>query len=149
MLAMLQRLLDDRFQLTLRHAPKNMEHYVLTVAKNGPKLHAVEFDSNKPGTTAYGRGRLAHNQATMTVFTTLLSRQLGLPVIDQTGLTGFYRIALEWAPDPLPNEHVADQPAGQSIFTALQDQLGLKLERDKSPVDSIVVDHALETPIAN
>jgi uncharacterized protein (TIGR03435 family) len=149
LLSMLQKLLADRFQLTLHHAPKDMEHYALTIAKNGPKLHAVDFDINELGTTAYGRGRLAHNQATMTVFTTLLSRLLDLPVIDQTGLKGFYPISLEWAPDPLPNERAADQPAGQSIFTAVQDQLGLKLTRDKGPVDSIMVDHALKTPIAN
>ena len=95
MLAMLQHLLDDRFQLELRHQLKEISHYALTVAKNGAKLRAVEFDINKPGTTAYGRGRLAHSQATMTVFTTLLSRQLGLPVVDQTGLKGYYAISLE------------------------------------------------------
>ena len=149
MLAMLQNLLTERFQLALHHEPKDMEHYNLVVAKNGPKLHAVEFDQNTARTTAYGRGHFAHNQASMAVFVTLLSRQLDLPIIDKTGLKGYYPIDLQWSPDPRPNEQPAEQPTGQSIFTAIQDQLGLKLERDKSPVDSIVVDRALKTPLAN
>lgn len=149
MLAMLQNLLTERFQLALHHAPKEMPHYALTIARNGPKLHEVEFDQNKAGTTAYGRGKIAHSQASMTVFLTLLSRQLDLPVIDKTGLKGFYPILLEWAPDPLPNEPAGDVASGQSIFTAIQSQLGLKLERDQAPVDSIVVDRALQAPIGN
>ena len=100
-----------------------------------------------------GRGSGTFTNSSMAVFAGRLSQQLGRPVIDRTGLKGGYDFTLEWAPAPgegsaeaigLPPR--ADPPAagesnGPSIFTAVQDQLGLKLEPQKGPVDMIIIDH--------
>jgi len=92
------------------------------------------------------------------MFTRLLAENLGHPVIDKTGLDGKYSFKLEWAPEAHesglahnPGPDSASAPGdsgGPSIFTAVQEQLGLKLESQKGPVDVIVIDH-IEQPAAN
>lgn len=78
----------------------------------------------------------------------LISRFERETVIDMTGLGGVYQIKLEWTPD-LDRPPNADAPPGPSLFTAVQEQLGLKLESRKGPVDVLVVDHADQTPAEN
>jgi uncharacterized protein (TIGR03435 family) len=81
-----------------------------------------------------------------------LGRQLNRPVIDRTGLTGVFDFNLEWAPDSKPREAAGpatSAEAGTSLFTALQEQLGLKLEAGKSPIEILVVDHAERVPVGN
>ena len=116
-----------------------------------------------------GRFRMAGNQVTMGRLCDLLAMQVDRPVLDQTGLTGKYDITLDFTPEPgtgpaakmgmmMPPPpgaegggmpHQPDQEAGPSLFTALQEQLGLKLEQKKGPVDLIVVDKAEKVPTEN
>jgi bla regulator protein BlaR1 len=155
---MLRALLADRFKLVVHTETKEFPVYVLGIAKNGPKLHeakpddtyangyklangspaGVGFDSDKEGeVTAQGvtAARLAD----------WLSRQVGRTVIDKTGLSGKYDFKLEWNPDS-GDDSSGDKAA--AVLVAVQQQLGLKLESGKWPVEIIVVDHA-ERPTGN
>jgi len=145
LLAMLQTLLDERFHLAMHHEDRVVPHYELVVAKGGLKIHP-----SKPGApdgVKYQLGHLASEWMPMFRFTMLMSRQLRQAVIDKTGLTGAYAIDVEWTPDG-PNG-APPEAAGPSIFSAIQDQLGLKLEPHKSPIDVLVVDRAEKVPVAN
>jgi uncharacterized protein (TIGR03435 family) len=145
LLEMLQTLLDERFKITKHNEPRVVAHYELAIAKNGPKIHPSKPDAKDD--LKYLRGRLASQSMPMSRFTMLLSRQLRQAVIDKTGLTGAYDIDIEWSPDE-PNGAPAEAP-GPSIFSAIQDQLGLKLEAHKSPIDVMVIDRADKVPVAN
>jgi uncharacterized protein (TIGR03435 family) len=105
-----------------------------------------------------GRGHLESKGTSIPILAHLLSQQLGRTIVDKTGLTGNYDYALQWTPDdaspvvgpeggPPKNDSGTDS-AGPSLFTALQEQLGLKLESTKGPVDVIVIDH-IDLPSAN
>jgi uncharacterized protein (TIGR03435 family) len=83
----------------------------------------------------------------MAQLTLLISRFERQPVIDMTGLTGFYQVKLEWAPTNLAAQEPADPVVGPSIFSAVQSQLGLKLEAKRGPLDVLVVDSALKVPL--
>src|SRR5262249_322772 len=146
---MLRTLLDERFKLRFHHEPRRIPHYVLVLAKNGPKLTAASSD---PARQSYGKGRIYHSQIRMDVLAMLLSRQLRQTVLDRTGLTGTYDVKLEWAPDltqPPETQEAEERATGPSIFTALQEQLGLKLEARKDPLDVLVIDQAVKSPIPN
>ena len=105
-----------------------------------------------------GRGELTMTGAALECFADVLSRQLGRLVVDKTGLKGEYDFTLKWTPDEGPGQPCAavrpEMPrrrpdaSGPTIFTALQEQLGLKLETQKGPVDTIVIDH-VERPSEN
>jgi bla regulator protein blaR1 len=103
-----------------------------------------------------GIGRLNGSSATMTIFSNVLSRQVNRVVLDRTGLTGSYDFELEWTPDQMPTGSDEPRPGalppppadGPSIFTALQEQLGVKLDSTKGPVNVLAVDHA-EPPAAD
>ena len=163
---MVQSLLADRFKLTLHHETKELPIYTLVVAKNGPKLQAsadAPEDSAPPGPPGppggpqarhsfrmNGSGNLIVISQNLDRFADLLSHQLGRPVVNNTGLTGNYDFTLKWTPDQGrgqmpggPSENAPPPPdaSGPSIFTALQEQLGLKLESQKGPVDTLVIDH--------
>jgi uncharacterized protein (TIGR03435 family) len=156
--AMLQKLLADRFQLTFHHDKKELPIYALEVAKSGSKLTKSQGDPNGlPSMFFRGLGNLPAANATMQDFAGLLqSAVLDKPVVDQTGLTGRFDFTLNWTPDesqfvglgvkvPPPSDK-PDAPPG--LFTAVQEQLGLKLEATKAPVDVIVIDK-VEKPSAN
>jgi len=147
-LSMTQALLVERFHMELHREPKPVRHLELTIGRKGSKLPASpEGAEIHPGT--YDRGRLFYEHQSMHNFTVLLSRQLKQPVLDLTGLTGFYDIHLEWAPDdPAPAEtgNVAPLP---DIFQAVEEQLGLHLESTKAPIEVIVIDRADKVPVAN
>lgn len=167
---MLQAMLADRFGLKLHHEPKEMSMYALVVAKSGSKLKAsapMPDDDGPPGPPPgqpgappmrrgimmHGRGDLTVASANLEMFADVLSRQIDHLVVDKTGLKGNYDFSLKWTPDPgegqmfrgagEPPRDAAPPPeaSGPSIFTALQEQLGLKLEPQKGPVDTIVIDH--------
>jgi len=99
-----------------------------------------------------GPGNLTVTAMTMTQFANMLSSQLHRTIVDQTGLTGTYDFTLQWTPDNLPaspgGEAQALDPTGPTIFTAVQEQLGLKLESTKGPVKTVVIDH-IEPPSEN
>lgn len=176
LMAMLQSLLADRFRLVLRRDTKEMPVYALVVDKSGPKFKdAHESDPNIPelsGRTdlpAAGprlrvsiirRGRLTIQGADMPGLATQLSNIVGRTVVDKTGLTGVYDLKLEWVPDEnqvaafqaigVPEGFGAPPPdwQGPSLFTALEEQLGLKLDSQKGPVEMFAIER-IERPTEN
>jgi len=173
---MLQALLAERFNLTVRRETKELPIYTLVIAKNGPKLQESKPDDGAPVGTRGPGGRRGRGLGMMGLggpviaqsvaipnLVRLLSMVLGRPVLDKTGLTGKYDFTLKWTPDEsqgganagapggLPNGQPAipaEDPSGASLFTAIQEQLGLKLESGKGPVEIIMIERA-ERPSGN
>jgi uncharacterized protein (TIGR03435 family) len=148
---MIQTLLAERFKLALHRETRQMPVYSLVVAKNGPKIHTVEDGQAR---TSSGPGRLEATKITMQKLADLLGRGAGAPVIDATGLQGVFNFTLEWSPDEAPGMATTDGgsaggTAGPSLFTALQEQLGLKLEGAKGPVEILIVDQIEKAPTEN
>jgi uncharacterized protein (TIGR03435 family) len=139
---MLQALLADRFALRIHHESKDLPIYDLVVAKGGLKLKALTEE--KPGGWSMGGGKFTGHGLTIAILASNLSGELSRMVVDKTALTGNYDITLKWTPDG--EQETAT--SGPSLFTALQEQLGLKLVSAKGPVDTIVVDH-VERPSPN
>jgi uncharacterized protein (TIGR03435 family) len=167
---MLQNLLADRFKMTFHRDKKEMPVLNLVVAKSGPKFkESVPVEampgadpppSGPPKKDASGfpilpkrkgmsmsisndRAAASSSEEAMSEFAGMLAGQLRLPVIDATGLTGKYDLAMTWVPGDSP-----DNP-GPTIYAALQEQLGLKLESRKGMVDIVVIDHIEKTPTEN
>lgn len=143
-----QTLLADRFQLKTHRETKELPVYAVTVAKNGPKLSKAD-PGGKGTQMSMGRGQLKAKKASIEQLAKLLGNQLGRTVLDKTGLAGDFDFELTWTPDMPgpqgPKEGGVDgpppaDPAGPSIFTAIQEQLGLKLESQKGPVEILVID---------
>jgi uncharacterized protein (TIGR03435 family) len=156
-MSMLRSLLADRFKLTFHREEKVFSIYELAVAKNGPKLKPSTAPADDPPaliSTVYPqRIVMPARNATMSDFARLMQRAiLDRPVVDKTGLTGRYDFDLEWAPDETQfgGEVPAAAPEAPSppLFTAIQEQLGLRLEATKGPVAALVVDKA-ERPSEN
>jgi uncharacterized protein (TIGR03435 family) len=163
---MMQALLEDRFKLKIHSETRQVPGYALTVVKGGPKLQPsvegtcapyVEDSAPPSGKHFCDRAWLTGNViinfpgASMKTLAQDLSFRVGRPVVDQTGLTGRFDFRVEFSPDEsTPTLHPPAVPndAGTSIFTALQEQLRLKLEPAKEPLDVIVIDH-VEQPSAN
>ncbi|HEY1758742.1 MAG TPA: TIGR03435 family protein [Bryobacteraceae bacterium] len=143
---MLQALLAERFKLTLHRDTKELPMYALVVAKGGPKFKSSETETGVSSNSSRTHWHVTA-KANMRVFAEFLSDEAGRPVVDQTGLTGSYELTLDWAPDDAPVAN--DGAAGPSIFTALQEQLGLKLDPAKGPVEILVIDRAERTPGEN
>jgi len=155
---MLQKLMAERFKLTFHQDKRELAVFALTVGKDGPK-NMVENTGGGSLPGMFFRGTpggimLPANNATMKDFTGLLQEVvLDKPVVDQTGLKGRYDFTLKWAPDdsqfgghvPPPSD-AADAPP--NLFTAVQEQIGLKIESTKAMVDVMVMDH-VEKPSAN
>jgi len=159
----IQALLADRFQLKIGRTTKELPIYALKVAKNGPKLQESKEDGGNQfqGIRMGGPGHLAGGKVPMKFLTQVLAMNVGRPVIDQTGLTGKYDFKLEWTldqnqlgalgpggPGPDGLRPPPADPNGPSIFTAVQEQLGLKLESQKGPVEMLTID-AVEKPSEN
>lgn len=156
--SMLRKLLAERFQLKFHEDQRELSAYVLTVGKNGQKLTKSEGDANSlPGLFFTKLGNLTVNNATLEDFTELMqSTVLDRPVVDHTGLEGRWNFLLKWTPDesqfggmgmkvPPPSD-AADAPP--PLFTAIQEQIGLKLEASKTQVKVLAIDK-LEKPSAN
>jgi uncharacterized protein (TIGR03435 family) len=171
--SMLQPALADRFKLQVHNETKQLPVFELVVAKGGSKLKEAKPDGaytngikGPDGTSRAGMMRMGPGQVTgqainMKSLVNVLATQLHQTVIDKTGLTGNYDLELTWAPDPgsgpmfkgggdsAPQRaDPAPDSTGPSIFTAIQEQLGLKLQSTKGPVETIVVDH-IEMPSEN
>jgi bla regulator protein blaR1 len=157
---MLRALLEDRFQLNVHSEARNMPIYELTVGPKGPKLHRVE-DSKTKLDIRTGNGLIRFTKATVATFASQLSYALARPVIDKTGISGEFGFALEWTPFPGEDgglatsgvppgtpEQPASSPGGPSIFTAIEEQLGLRLKSGRGPVEVLVIDGA-QMPMAN
>jgi uncharacterized protein (TIGR03435 family) len=143
---MLRTLLAERFKLTLHREKREGHVYALIVAKGGFKLKPVA--STGDSSTNTSRGSMTVQQASMERVANALSRHVGFPVVDETGLEGVFDFKLAWDPaaDGISPDDARD--SGPSIYTALQ-QLGLKLESRKMPVDFLVIDHAEKVPTEN
>lgn len=138
---MLQTLLAERFHLALHHETRSLQGYAIAVAKNGLKMKPAQ-----PGTRGHtndGPGSVVSTATSISRLALKLSVLLGVPVVDETGVTGTFDFTLHWVP-----EDAADPTAGPSLFTAIQEQLGLRLEARKVQTDMLVVDRA-EPPSAN
>jgi bla regulator protein BlaR1 len=173
--AMVQPILAERFQLKVHWATKELPVYALVVAKSGPKLkEAKPGDTYPNGLNASdggGRGKggkmfmqwgqLTAQALPVSALVKLLSeQQQDRLIVDQTGLSGVYDFTLKWTPEgpqPAmfkgdgggpPQPKTTDESSEPSLFTAMQEQLGLKLESRKAPVQVLVIDH-VERPSAN
>jgi bla regulator protein blaR1 len=155
---MLQSLLEDRFKLKLHRETRQEQVYELVVPPGGSKMK-VAADAGPGGRQGMrmGPGQLTGTAAPIAILINTLSQQLGRSVIDKTGLNGKYDFTLTYTPDagqsgaygpPGPDVPPPPDPNGPSIFTAIQEQLGLRLESTKGPVDVLVIDRA-EKPDAN
>jgi uncharacterized protein (TIGR03435 family) len=148
---MMQSLLEDRFQLRSHHESRELPIFTLVLAKDGPKLQPTVEGRPGPGGLTAGSGRTNGNSAgiemsgsgiTMDRLINMLAAQAGRPIINKTNLTGTYDFSLKFAPvaNTATSRDSAAEPTGPSLFTALQEQLGLKLESSKGPVEVLVID---------
>jgi uncharacterized protein (TIGR03435 family) len=157
--AMLQQLFADRFKAVVHHEPKQFPVYALVLAKGGPKFHPTKKDDQQPQSVYGSSCLITHSRpfdlkmtsCTTSDFASILNssagRDLSRTILDQTGLSGRYDFALIWSPeDPAMAERFhSDAPP---LFSALPQQLGLKLEATQGPLDTIVIDH-IEMPSEN
>jgi uncharacterized protein (TIGR03435 family) len=146
LMLMMQRLLADRFQLAFHRETREMPVYELIAGKAGPKLKPVEVGK---GSTSFSPGKLTATGVPLRNFVEVLSRYLNRPVLDRTGLTGAFDFTLEFSPDRKGSDEAGELPSGASLFTAIQEQLGLKLEARKEPIEILVVDRAEKVPTGN
>jgi uncharacterized protein (TIGR03435 family) len=154
--SMVQKLIAERFKLTFHHDQKDLSVFAITVAKSGSapgsKLTPSQSGPNGlPANFFHGLGNLVNVNSSIKDFARIMQAVvLDRPVVDQTGITGRFDFTLKWTPDesqfvglgvkiPPPS----DKPdAPPNLFTAIQEQLGLKLDPTKAPVDVLVIDHA-------
>jgi uncharacterized protein (TIGR03435 family) len=165
---MVQSLLEDRFKFTSHQETRELPLYNLTVSKGGAKVKLSE-DQTPPAALAatsssgrgnaarggirFGRGNVEANAQSMDLLATALGAlYAGRPVVDKTGLKGLYDFQLRWTPDaalnPNASQTIPANPPGQSLFNALEEQLGLKLESGKGPLPVLVIDR-VERPSEN
>ncbi len=149
---MLRTLLEDRFKLAVHHDSKEMQGFALVVAKSGFKLKPVEPAGGSSTSDNGGRVRtLTVKHASIPSIADLLARILGETVIDKTGIEGVYDFEFKWTADDMDGSTSSTNngdPA-PSLFTAVQETLGLRLQSQKGPVDIIVVDHVERVPAEN
>jgi uncharacterized protein (TIGR03435 family) len=174
---MLQTLLAERFNLTLHHETKDLPVYALVVGKNGPKLKPAEREEGFSMSMS-PKGRHIEGKSYIAGLCDFLSRTLDRPVVDMTDLKGVYDMTLDWAPDDSEragtvkmemrvtsspggpgappragagkgSEDMPDNTDGATLFTALQERLGLKLEQRKAPADFLIVDRVERIPVDN
>jgi len=175
---MMQSLLADRFKLAMHHETKEMPVYSLVVAKSGSKLKEAppappDGDMPPPGPPTgqmrrggirMGRGELTASAIPLDRLEDVLSRITARPVLNRTGLQGVYDFTLKWTPaegegpmmggpggpgGPMPPDAPPPPDAnGPALFTAIEEQLGLKLESQKAPMDTVIIDH-VERPSEN
>ena len=157
--SMVQKLLAERFGLEFHREKKELSAYVITVDKGGLKITKVEGNrGNLPGFGSRGPGAIGVRNSTMSEFAGFLqARLLERPVVDQTGLTDRYDFTVEFKPDPPPPaangepnppplpQNIEDRP---DLLTAMRQQLGLKIESGKAPVEVLVIDKVTK-PTAN
>jgi len=151
--AILQAVLAERFKLRVHRETRDLSVYALVVGKSGPKLK--EGARDEPSKASFDMGasaRMVNRKAQISRLADFLSLQADRPVLDRTGLAGFYDFTLEWRFNPgqqsalgLPED---PDPAAPSLLTAVQEQLGLRLEAANAPVQVLVIDH-VEPPSEN
>lgn len=154
---MLQKLLAERFKLTFHRETRVLSVYAIVIGKTGSKLTKSEGDPNGlPSLFFRGLGVLPAMNATMADFAGVMqSAVLDRPVVDQTGLAGRYDFTLTWTPDEFQFTGLgvkvpppSDSATAPDLFTAVQEQLGLRLDSTKAPAEVLVIDRA-EKPSEN
>jgi uncharacterized protein (TIGR03435 family) len=145
---MLQTLLAERFKLAIHSETRQLSVYKLVVAKNGPRVHKVDVDPHiGVKTFSTSVAQLVTTGSSMSQLAGMLAStpELDNLVVDRTGLDGYYEFTLEWTPE----SRSADGTPGPSLFLALQEQLGLKVEAGKGPVQVFVIDRIEKVPSEN
>jgi uncharacterized protein (TIGR03435 family) len=156
---MMQSMLADRFKLKVHHETREMPVYSLIVEKNGHKLKPAKDPNAPPDARGFNvrDGQVQGAAVSVTQIVNVLQTLVGRPVIDKTGVSGLYDVSLQWSleggqPDPFDPAGAITAPpldsSGLTIFHALQDQLGLRLNSEKGPADFIVID-SIEKPAEN
>jgi uncharacterized protein (TIGR03435 family) len=152
MQGMFQQLLAERFKLAVHWETRELPVYALVVAAGKGVLQPAKHPENGASTSS-SRGEYSAESITMEELARSLTQEfsgeLGRVILDRTGIEGRYDVALKWTPDSgqAPADNGAAE-AGPSLFTAIQEQVGLKLESSKGPVQVLVIDH-VEMPTAN
>jgi uncharacterized protein (TIGR03435 family) len=140
---MVRALLAERFHLIVHSETRDLPVYAMVTAKGGPAF----LSTQAKGTTvnqSRGRIQIEGGENTMTVLAECLAEALDRVVIDKSGIQGRYSVSLKWTPD----EAAATDPSEPSIFTAIQEQLGLKLDSQRAPVEVMVIDR-IDMPTDN
>jgi bla regulator protein blaR1 len=164
---MVQSLLAERFNLKVSHSSKELPIYALVVAKNGPKMAKSADAPPGPGgpggegprsMMSFQMGELTATAISMSMLADRIARGVGRNVVDKTGLEGRYDFTLHWTSgrqglsagptDAIQGPAPSSDSSGPSIYTALQEQLGLKLESQKGPVETLVIE-SIEKPSEN
>ncbi len=160
LMVMLRSLLVERFKLAVHTETRTVSALLLEIAKSGPKLEkanagAIQAKSASPSAGESSTNTSSNNTSTtidarntdMDSLARLLSRRTDLPVLNHTGLAGIFNFKLQWAPDRNKSAEVA-APEGPSLYTAIQEQLGLRLRSQKAPVEILMIDR-VEKPSGN
>jgi len=142
---MLQSLLTERFKLALRRTEKEEQIYILTVLRSGPKFRASNGEG--PSQMTPGRFGFTATRTSIPQLAEYLSIPMRKPVLDRTGLTGRYDLAVDLTPYATGNSQPPDM--SEMVLPAVQEQLGLKLESHKEPVAFFTVEHSERTPTQN
>jgi uncharacterized protein (TIGR03435 family) len=147
---MMQTLLAERFALQFHRQTKELSIYALVAGANGPKLHKVAAGGDSE--MRMKDGSLIFNNTSMPQFADhleIMRRQVDRPVVDRTGLTGVFDFSLKFADTDTDMRTAMVQGDSASVFNLIQQQIGLKLEAKKGPVEIIVIDYVNKIPTAN
>jgi uncharacterized protein (TIGR03435 family) len=147
--AMMQSMLLERFKLAVHRDTKVFPVYGLIPAKGGPKFQAVADEGGH--NTNSSRGTFKGERCSMPALAEYLARQMDRPVLDMTELKGVFNLTINFTPEDVNNrdEGKADRDAYPPLLTALQEQLGLRLDPRKAPIEILVVDHVERVPTEN
>jgi uncharacterized protein (TIGR03435 family) len=152
---MAKTMLRGKFQMEFHREARDLPIYLLTAVKDGPRFEKPADAGLRPG-LRIRTGLISANNWDVSGFAAILAGQINTPVIDKVGLTGKFDFTLRWTPAPNEGNFASAgasdvspaDPAGPSLFSAIQDQLGLKLESSKGPIDVLVIDK-IEKPSQN
>jgi uncharacterized protein (TIGR03435 family) len=145
---MLRNLLTERFQMKIHRETRNLDVYALLPDKGAPKVKEASADEQTSLGAAEPRGSVKFTKQPISRFTFLLTRRMDKPALDLTGLKGLYDFTIDLSGLGFNGNPPADTST-PSVFTTVQENLGLRLEAQKRPVDILVVDRAEKVPTAN
>lgn len=146
LMLMLRDLLADRFKLVTHREMKTIPVFVLELARNGPKMKESEGESIRNTRNSNAGARMDIQNTDMDSFAHVLAQQADRPVVNRTGLKGTYSFTLEWMPERYGSAN--ESSSAPSLFTAIQEQIGLRLRSERAPVEVLVIDGA-EHPSEN
>jgi uncharacterized protein (TIGR03435 family) len=147
---MMQSLLAERFKLVVHGETRELPYYAMVVEKNGSKVHPEEL-TGPAGQNPFSMtasGHLTGAKVSTGMLAKVLTDQIGRFVDDRTEVKGVFDFTLDWAPDT-PEASSEAQRNGPSIFTAIREQLGFRLDARKGPVEVVVIDHVENIPTEN